>query len=151
MKTIIAAASASLMLALSSLAHAGDNCIGLDKAMGQAESKVTTNLWEAIKSVAGVAQADECGSLKTVFGRLAKRQIVGGRKLEKDKPLDTAAAQADLDEALKDAEVRARIDKVRATVTDENARLIYEAAILDDEGHPGARDLLVAQVLERAK
>ena len=115
MKTIIAAASASLILALSSFAHAGDNCIGLDKAMGQAESKVTTNLWEAIKSVAGVAQADDCGSLKTVFGRLAKRQIVGGRELEKDEPLDTAAAQADLDEALKDAEVRARIDKMRAT------------------------------------
>ena len=127
-------------------------CIGLSKQLGQAEKSVLSNIWGSIQLLVNSEPAKEdCGSLATVIDHLANRKRTGGRRLEEEKPLDVKAAQADLDKAMKDEEIRARLDKARTTFPDETAAMIYQAAILDSEGYYAARDLIVSQLMERAK
>jgi hypothetical protein len=90
-----------------------------------------------------------CGSAKAVLARVVSRDKTGGRKLEADRPLDLARAQANLDAALRDPAVRARLDKARTETADANVLLAYEATILDDEGFYDARDLKLQQLLQR--
>lgn len=90
-----------------------------------------------------------CGSAKAVLHRVLNREKTGGRKLESDKPLDMKQAQTNLDAAMKNPEIRARIEKARREITDENARLAYEAAIFDDEGYYDARELKIQHLLQR--
>jgi hypothetical protein len=128
-----------------------DTCVGLNKALNQADKTVSENLMGSLKLLFNVAVADDCGSLATVIDRVSNRKRTGGRRLEEDKPLDLAAAQADLDEAMKDEEIRSRVEKARATLGDETATMLYQATILDSEGHYAARDLIVSQLIERTK
>ena len=90
-----------------------------------------------------------CGSAKVVLARVINREKTGGRKLEPDQPLDLKKAQANLDAALKDPAIKARIDKARADINDENVLLAYEAAVFDDEGYYDARELKIQQLLQR--
>lgn len=90
-----------------------------------------------------------CGSAKAVLSRVISRDKTGGRKLEPDRPLDLAKAQANLDAAMRDPAVRARVDKARAEITDESVLLAFEASIFDDEGYYDARDLKLQQLLRR--
>lgn len=90
-----------------------------------------------------------CGSGKVVLSRIVSREKTGGRKLEPDKPLDLKRAQANVDAALKDPGIKARIDKARAEIKDENVLLAYEAAVFDDEGYYDARELKIQQLLQR--
>lgn len=100
-----------------------------------------------IKSFA--ASKPPCGSGKAVLSRVVSRDKTGGRKLEPEKPLDSRKAQANLDAALKDPGIKARIDQARAEISDENVLLAHEAAILDDEGYYDARELKIQQLLQR--
>ncbi len=90
-----------------------------------------------------------CGSGKVVLSRIVNREKTGGRKLEPDKPLDVKKAQANLDAALKDPGIKARLDKARAEITDEDVLLAYEAAVFDEEGYYDARELKIQQLLQR--
>ena len=84
-----------------------------------------------------------------MLSRVVSREKTGGRKLEPDKPLDLKKAQANLEAALKDPEIKARVDKARAEIKDENVLIAYEAAVFDEEGYYDARDLRIQQLQQR--
>jgi hypothetical protein len=149
MKTAIVASTAVLLLCAAG-AHGAD-CVGLKKAMDQAEKSVSSNIFTSIRLLFGATPPEDCGSLATVLGRISTRNVVGGRRLEEQRPLDEAAAKSELDEAMQDDAVRARIDKSRADLTDENARLLSEAVILDSEGYYAARDLIVLRLAQKSE
>ena len=122
-----------------------------DECVGLLDKKVEAG---AIRNLLAAVQQDKtsittCGSLASVIDKIINRKKTGGRKLEADKPLDQREAQANLNAALKDPEIRARLDKIRSQTKDENARLFYEAAILDEEGYYSARELKIQQLLQR--
>jgi hypothetical protein len=94
-------------------------------------------------------EASACDSLRLVLGKLTNNKRMAGRQLEGDKPLDEAAAQKDLQAARRDPVISSRIEKIRRDVADENARLALEAAVLDEEGHYGGRELLIRQLRQR--
>jgi hypothetical protein len=91
----------------------------------------------------------DCASLISVLQKISGRTVTGGRKLENDKPFDPLAAQANLAAAMRDANVAPRIKQVQSEFRDENLRLFYEAAILDEEGFYPARDLRVQQLQQQ--
>lgn len=93
-------------------------------------------------------QAD-CGSLLSVLDRLLNTHKTGGRKLEEDRPFNAQAAQANLAQAQADPEVRPRLEKIRKEVADPTRRLVYEAAVFDEEGYYGARDLRINQIKQQ--
>ncbi|NUU39291.1 hypothetical protein [Pseudomonas sp. C2B4] len=93
----------------------------------------------------------ECGSLLSVLDRLTNTRKAGGRKLEEDRPFNAQAAQADLAKAKADPEVRQRLDKINKEVSDPTRRLVYEAAVLDEEGYYSARDLRINQIKQQHK
>ena len=125
-------------------AHArAETCVGLNQILVNAPKNMT----EFVKSF--YSTAPPCASAKTVTDKLFNQEKKGGRGLEADKPLDLKEAQANLDSALKNPEIRARMEKARRDITDGNVRLAYEAAILDDEGFYSARELKIQQLLQR--
>lgn len=92
-----------------------------------------------------------CDSIGAVFDRATNRKRTGGRRLETDRPFDATAAQANLEAALRDPAVKARIDHGRARITDPITLLAYEAAVFDEEGFYAARDLRVQQLQQKAE
>ena len=123
---------------------AAQKCVGLlDIPTGAASSAIKA----FIKSFHDAQPP--CGSGKMVLSRLISREKTGGRRLEPDKPFDLKKAQANLEAALKDPAIKARIDKARADIKDENVLLAYEAAVLDDEGFYEARELKIQQLMQR--
>ena len=90
-----------------------------------------------------------CASMVSVLSRLARRDTTGGRRLERDRPASAAQAQADLDAATRDPEVRGLLEQVARDTSDPNARLLYEAAILDDGGYYAARDAKIDLLRKR--
>jgi hypothetical protein len=121
-------------------AWAGESCPGLAQLQ---------NMLRA--SASGKGPAVACGSWTTVVGRILRTDRPGGRRLENERPLDVREAQRNLDSALKSPEVREKMEQLRREVQDDNLRLAYEAAILDDEGYYLARDLRIQQLSERIK
>jgi hypothetical protein len=115
---------------------AKDECAGLksiqDRLVGTSQAQ-------------GKADAP-CGSLRSVLDRLANWNKTGGRKLEEAKPFNQAAAQANLDKALSDAGISRRFNQLKLEVANDKERMVYEAAILDDEGYYDARDLRIRQL-----
>jgi hypothetical protein len=95
------------------------------------------------------AGGSACGSFLTVIGKLISRDVTAGRRLEKDRPFNPAAAQADVDAALRNPDVRKRIDALRREVPDETVRLMYEAVVFDEEGYYDARELRIQQLRQR--
>ena len=107
------------------------------------------NLIAALQPVPSGGVMPTCDSLRSVLSKLSSDQRIGGRKLEDDKPFDEAAAQKDLEAARRDPNIRSRIEKIRRQVADENARLALEAAVMDEAGHYGGRELLIRQLRQR--
>jgi len=97
------------------------------------------------------AELAPCGSLASVLGLATRRGKTGGRRLEDDRPLDVKQAQANLEAAYRVPAIRSRLEQVGREVQDEKVRLVYEAAILDEEGYYSARDLKIEQLLQRVK
>ena len=91
----------------------------------------------------------DCKSLVSVLNNLTARGETGGKKSKKDKPFDAVHAEASWKKAQGDAEVRDRIEKIHAEVVDEGAQLVYEAAILDEQGYSDARELKLRQLQQR--
>lgn len=131
---------AILFLSGMSVAHAG-----CDHAQVN-ETGLTGALSILVKTVISDPSVANCGSLISVLNKLPSRRKIGGRRLEDEKPLDLQQAQAELQKALSDPEIRARLEKIREDVQDEDARLVYEAAILDEEGYYDARELKIQQL-----
>jgi hypothetical protein len=125
----------------SSVAEAGEPCVGLVELQ---------RYLHAAQSNAG-APSVACGSLSLVIARLINGSRKSGRRLEDDQPLNVPDAQSNLNSALRDAGIRRRIEQMRREVTEENMRLAYEAAILDEEGYYMARDLRIMQLADRVK
>jgi hypothetical protein len=93
-----------------------------------------------------------CSSLKSVMKLASNTTKKGGRKLEPDKPLDVKAAEQERAAA----NANPAFAKLLATELKDEAdaarRLLREAALLHDEGHYKARDLLLVQLRsEKAK
>ena len=131
---------AILFLSGMGVAHAGCDSTQVS------ETGVTGALSILIKTVMPNPSVAPCASLASVLNKLASRGKTGGRRLEDEKPLDPLQAQAELQKALSDPEIRARLEKIREDVQDEDARLVYEAAILDEEGYYDARELKIQQL-----
>lgn len=93
----------------------------------------------------------DCASLTLVADRAINGRKKLGTELEGGKPLDRVEAQANRDKAMRDPEIRARIEQLNRDVPDENVRFLLEAAILDEEGYYSARDLRIQQLQERLK
>ncbi|MGZ9031032.1 MAG: hypothetical protein ACXW2G_06640 [Burkholderiaceae bacterium] len=122
-----------------------------EKCVGLAQIQIPANASHALVAffTSFMASKPPCGSGKAVLSRIVSRDKTGGRKLEPDKPLDTNKAQANVEAAMKDPAIKARIDKARAEISDQTVLLAYEAAIFDDEGYYDARELRVQQLLQR--
>lgn len=140
-------AAAVLITSLLAAAHAASaaDCVGVQAIQG---GRVN------VESLTSNANANpnrnvNCSSLISVLQKISGRTVTGGRKLEKDKPFDPQAAQANLAAAMRDANVAPRIKQVQGEVRDANLRLLYEAAILDEEGFYPARDLRVQQLQQQ--
>ena len=133
-----------LWLAAMATAHA-QNCSNTAPAGTSDRLKL---LFEAF--VTAPARGD-CGSLASVPDKIASRGKTGGRRLETDKPLNVAETEANLDKALRDPAIKARIDKVTQEIPDENQQLVYRAALMDEEGYYNARELLIQRLLQRVK
>jgi hypothetical protein len=87
-----------------------------------------------------------CASFWTVIGKVIGRETTAGRRLEKDRPFNQAAAQANVDAALRNPDVRKRIEALRSEVPDETVRLMFEAIVFDEEGYYDARELRIRQL-----
>jgi hypothetical protein len=153
---------AAVLLCVAALSAAyGENdnaCTGLEAALLLPKGKLPPQVVDRIRAMARSMAAQDvpvgvsCSALDKVLGRLAHGSRPAGKKLEDDKPLDIAAAQAELDSALQqDPELKAHMDTLRSAVADEQARLIYEAALLQSNNLYGARDMRLQQFLKQAK
>lgn len=150
MKTLASTLAATLLL-LGSAAAQADKCVGLEKFAAEKPGLSAKPAFLQLKA-AGEAPPPagvDCSSLTSVFKRVVDGTRPGGRKLEDDKPFDRAEAQANLDKALQDPEIRAQLDKLQHDVPDETTRLLYEAAVLDSEGFYNARELRIQQLREK--
>lgn len=140
-----------LMLVLTSGVAQAGKCVGLEQLVSvKKQTAGTPALLDWLKSIPTSAPpVVDCTSLKSVFSKVVNGKRTGGRKLEEEKPYDPVAAQTNLDQAMENADVRAGLDALQATVADEGTRLLFEAAILDAEGFYDARELRIQQL--RAK
>ena len=133
-------------------------CTGLEAVLLQPRGDLPPPVLERIRTMASSLAAQavptgvSCSALGKVFGRLANGSRPAGKRLEDEKPLDVAAAQAELDRALQqDPELKAQLEALRNAVTDEQERVIYEAALLQSNNLYGARDLRLQQFIKQVK
>lgn len=127
-------------------------CTGLEAALVQPKGALPPRVVERIRTMARSMEAQAvpmgmaCSDLGKVLGRLVHGSRQAGKKLEDDKPLDVSAAQAELDRALQqNPEFKAQLEALRSSVTDEQERMLYEAALLQSNSLYGARDLRLQQ------
>src|SRR4051794_31956387 len=118
----------ALATAISTQAVWAKDCTGIAQLRSKAPA-LANSLAQHESSQRG-ANTPACSSLSSVVSRLFSQKPVGGRRLEDDKPFDPAAAQADLDEALRDPDTGKHLAELHG-VKDENLRLYLEAAVLD--------------------
>ena|SRR5690242_12247329 len=126
------------VLFLSTTAGAAD-CVGVVEL----QKALSAPLTSVLGSLVG------CGSLTTVAKKIMSRKRTSGRRLEEEQPLNMSEAQANANAAMKDPTVRRKLEQARREISDEKTRLAYEAAIFDEEGYYGARDLRIQQLSER--
>lgn len=126
---------------------AGAECLDKDRT----ESRIWPGFDVLIAALTPVSPKDasSCDSLRLVLRKIKDNKRIAGRQLEGEKPFDQMSAQKDLDVARREPPIRSRIENIRREVADENARLALEAAVLDEEGHYGGRDLLILQLRQR--
>jgi hypothetical protein len=161
MKLRNSAAAILLGVAACAATAYGENdnaCTGLEATLVQPKGDLPPRVLERIRTMARSMEAQAvpmglaCADLGKVFGRLVHGTRQAGKKLEGDKPLDVAAAQAELDQALQqDPELKAQLEAVRSAAIDEQERLLYEAALLQSNNLYGARDLRLQQFIKQAK
>jgi hypothetical protein len=96
------------------------------------------------------AKGVDCGSIASVWQKVALRERTGGRKLEPDAPLDMRAARLQWDEAQRNPAIAARLAAVQKSAGNAAEVAIYQAAILDEEGLYSARDARVSDLVGAA-
>lgn len=101
-----------------------------------------------LKAVGSALTGTHCSAVIKVLAQLQATKKPGGRKLHEGKPLDRAAAQAELLKARSDPDFTRKLTAVSEGVTDPTGRLVVEAALLDDEGYFAARQLLMEDILK---
>lgn len=101
-----------------------------------------------LKAVGSALTGTHCSAVVKVLAQLQATKKPGGRKLHEGKPLDRAAAQAELLKARSDPDFTSKLTAVSEGVTDPTGRLVVEAALLDDEGYFAARQLLMEDILK---
>jgi hypothetical protein len=89
----------------------------------------------------------QCSSVIRVLGELQKGKSAGGRKL-KPGQFDRAAAEKELTVARADPAFKESLRAALSGVTDPAARKVVEAAVLEDAGYFGARELLMNELFE---
>ena len=90
----------------------------------------------------------QCSAVVKVLAQLQANKVPGGRKLHEGKPLDHAAARAELQKARTDPEFAGKLAAASEGVTDRTGRLVVEAALLDDDGYFAARQLLMEDIVK---
>jgi len=135
-----------------SVAHSAD-CSGLDKVL-QDRAKMDSRMGWLVDAARVAFQKEPpptslCGSLSSVIKVATSGAKQGGRRLEDDRPVSPAEAQANIDKATANPRVRELLGK--APAGDESTRLMYEAAIFDWGGFYAARDLRIAQLRQKAR
>ena len=133
------------ILTVPELAHA--QCRGLAALSNVPKEQLLASLPAAEEKAKAGGPA--CGSFASVIGKVMGRDTTAGRRLEKDRPFNPAAAQANVDKALRDPNVRKRIEALRREVPDETVRLLHEAVVFDEEGYYDARELRIQQLRRR--
>lgn len=125
------------------------DCIGLRELQNQKPrvASIAKNASSVLQR--NVSQAPACSALQGVLTQVTNYEKRGGRRLEEEKPLDPAEAQADLRTALGDPALKSRLDALQREIKDDNTRLFFEAAVFDEEGHYGARDLRIQELQQR--
>jgi hypothetical protein len=104
----------------------------------------SSSLFAALKTaIAG----QQCSSVMRVLVELQKGKTPGGRKL-KPGQFDRAAAEKELATARADPAFNESLRAALSGVTDPTARKVVEAAVLDDAGYFGARELLMNELFE---
>lgn len=103
----------------------------------------TSSLWDAVQAA---LSGPQCGAVVKVLAQLQASKVSGGRKLHEGKPLDRAAAKAELQQARSSPEFTGRLAAALEGVTELNGRLVVEAALLDDEGYFSASRLLMEDI-----
>ena len=88
-----------------------------------------------------------CDSVRAVFRQLSNRRVLGGRKLEPDKPLDVAAAREQRATAAGDAAFVAALAQESEGETEPRRRKLIEAAMLHEHGYVRARDFALQELL----
>ena len=132
-----------LLAAVVPLAHAAD-CV----VPAQIQAAQANNIVQAFNAVFVQAPTKgvDCGSIASVWHKLALRGKTGGRKLEADAPLDLEVASRQLQQAQRDPTVSARLAAVQQNTSNPIELAILQAAILDEEGLYTARDARVADL-----
>ena len=147
---LVTGAFLAVLLVTTGSAHAAD-CVGLLKnAQKEPNRGDFVDLLGLLLPKAKSSGAP-CGSVVSVIDRVINRKKTAGRRLEGDKPFNASEAQANVQAALRDPEVRKKIERLKVDVPDENLRFVYEAAIFDEEGYYNARELRIQQLLQRLK
>lgn len=162
MKRPMYAALVSSFLAIGAAqAMAADSCDGLaakipkaQKAKDPGEEKSAlrdfyTKFLVLISKKDPIPGEVDCASVVVAVQNLVNNSRTGGRSLEPNAPLDRAAAQAEVDAALQEPEVKQAIEAVHQAYPDEDVRLLMEAAVFDEHGSYAARDLRLAQLREK--
>jgi hypothetical protein len=136
-----------------SIAHAGDS--QLCDALAQ-NAKTARELGKkeanAIKNLVGapLPLGVECSSMGDVISRTVGGSG-GGKLLEPPKPLDTAKAEAELQRATADEDIKRKLAALQEGIPDAVSRLLYEASIFDSAEFYDARDLRILQFKQAQK
>lgn len=147
-------------IAIPTLAHGenGNACTGLEASLADPKGDLPKSVVERIRAMArrmemlSLPAGVGCSDLRIILRRLVSGGTPGGKRLEDDKPLDIAAAQTELQQALQqNPELKAQLDELRSAVADDRERMLYEAALLQSNDLYGPRDLLLQQFNEQAK
>ena len=114
----------------------------------QLQAAQTNSLVRAFRSVflGAAAKGIDCGSIASVWQKVALSTKTGGRKLEANAPLDINVARQQWEGALRDKTVAARLNAAASGTESAAEVAIYQAAILDEEGLYSARDAWVVNI-----
>lgn len=116
------------------------SCVSGPAAEKLRSSQFFQAVWDAFRG-------PQCANVVRVLSELQSKPVAGGRKLH-DKPFDRAAAQKELQAARADSEFVAKLGPALQGISDANARKVVEAAVLEDLGFFGARQLLMEELAQ---
>jgi len=103
---------------------------------------------DLIQALGAALNGPHCANIGKALAQLQSARAPGGRKLHEGKPLNRAVAEQELRTARADPEFMRRLTGAAEGVTDPTARLVVEAALLDDDGYFAARQLLMEDILK---